>query len=73
MNNENKKPLLTGENSFNNDEMTSEKIEKTSTYQESKEHPNKKEAENAVPPESWENQEKAYDDAWEKNKNQMID
>ncbi len=30
-------------------------------------------AENAVPPEAWENQHKAYKDAWENNKNQMID
>ena len=30
-------------------------------------------AENAVPPKAWENQKKAYDDAWENNKNQMID
>ena len=29
-------------------------------------------AENAVPPKAWENQKKAYDDAWENNKNQMI-
>ncbi|WP_027376258.1 hypothetical protein [Kaistella palustris] len=31
----------------------------------------KKEAENAVPPKAWENQQKAYDDAWENNKNQL--
>lgn len=30
-------------------------------------------AENAVPPEAWKNQEKAYEDEWEKKKNQMID
>ncbi|MDQ0475864.1 MULTISPECIES: hypothetical protein [Chryseobacterium] len=30
-------------------------------------------AENAVPPKAWKNQEKAYGDAWEKNKNQMLD
>lgn len=30
-------------------------------------------AENAVPPKAWENQEKAYEDEWEKNKNQMLD
>lgn len=33
----------------------------------------KKDAENAVPPEAWKNQKKAYNDAWENNKNQMID
>ncbi len=32
-----------------------------------------KDAENAVPPQAWKNQKKAYDDAWENNKNQMID
>lgn len=31
------------------------------------------EAENAVPPKAWKNQEKAYEDEWEKNKNQMLD
>ena len=30
-------------------------------------------AENAVPPKAWENQKKAYDDAWKQNKNQVID
>jgi len=30
-------------------------------------------AENAVPPKAWENQKKAYDDAWENNKNQNLD
>ena len=35
-------------------------------------HPNKH-AENAVAPEAWKNQEKAYDEEWEKNKNQMLD
>ena len=30
-------------------------------------------AENAVPRKAWENQEKAYEDEWEKNKNQMLD
>ena len=30
-------------------------------------------AENAVPPKAWENQKKAYDDAWENNKNQGLD
>ena len=30
-------------------------------------------AENAVPPKAWQNQEKAYDDAWENNKNQQLD
>ena len=73
MNTENNKPVDSGKNSVNNDDVPSKKIEETSTDQESKDHPNKKEAENVVPPESWENQEKAYDDAWEKNKNQMID
>ena len=32
-----------------------------------------KDAENAVPPLAWKNQEKAYDDAWENNKNQQLD
>ena len=31
-----------------------------------------KDAENAVPPTAWENQKKAYDDAWENNKNQQL-
>ena len=35
-------------------------------------HP-KKHAENAVPPEAWKNQEKAYEDEWEDNKNRMLD
>lgn len=30
-------------------------------------------AENAVPPKAWKNQKKAYDDAFEKNKNQQLD
>ena len=30
-------------------------------------------AENAVPPKAWENQKKAYDDAWNNNKNQNLD
>ena len=30
-------------------------------------------AENAVPPEAWKNQKKAYDDAWENNKNQALE
>lgn len=30
-------------------------------------------AENAVPPKAWENQKKAYNDAWENNKNQQLD
>jgi len=30
-------------------------------------------AENAVPPKAWEIQKKAYDDAWENNKNQNLD
>lgn len=33
----------------------------------------KKHAENAVPPEAWKNQEKAYEDEWEDNKNRMLD
>lgn len=31
-----------------------------------------KDAENAVPPKAWENQRKAYNDAWENNKNQQL-
>lgn len=31
-----------------------------------------KDAENAIPPTAWENQQKAYDDAWENNKNQQL-
>lgn len=30
-------------------------------------------AENAVPPDAWKNQKKAYSDAWENNKNQVND
>lgn len=30
-------------------------------------------AENAVPPKAWKNQKKAYDDAFENNKNQMME
>lgn len=30
-------------------------------------------AENAVPPKAWKNQQKAYDDAWKNNKNQQFD
>lgn len=32
-----------------------------------------KESENAVPPEAWKNQKKAYDDAWKNNKNQQLE
>lgn len=31
-----------------------------------------RDAENAVPPKAWENQKKAYNDAWENNKNQQL-
>ena len=31
-----------------------------------------KDAENAVPTTAWENQKKAYNDAWENNKNQQL-
>lgn len=30
-------------------------------------------AENAVPPKAWENQQKAYEDSWENNKNQELE
>lgn len=30
-------------------------------------------AENAVPPKAWKNQKKAYDDAFENNKNQQLE
>ena len=30
-------------------------------------------AENAVPPDAWENQQKAYKDAWNNNKNQALE
>lgn len=30
-------------------------------------------AENAVPPKAWKNQKKAYDDAYENNKNQQLE
>ena len=30
-------------------------------------------AKNDCPPEAWQNQEKAYEDAWEKHKNEMLD
>ncbi|TXF78916.1 hypothetical protein [Chryseobacterium sp.] len=32
-----------------------------------------KDAENAVPPLAWENQKKAYKDAWENNRNQNLE
>ena len=32
-----------------------------------------KDAENTVPPKAWDNQEKAYNDAYENNKNQQLD
>ena len=32
-----------------------------------------KTAANAIPPKAWKNQKKAYDDAFEKNKNQKLD
>ena len=32
-----------------------------------------KTAANAIPPQAWKNQKKAYDDAFEKNKNQQLD
>ncbi|MBU4537707.1 MAG: hypothetical protein L6264_08755 [Weeksellaceae bacterium] len=32
-----------------------------------------KDAENAVPPLAWKDQKKAYDDAWENNRNQQLD
>ena len=31
-----------------------------------------KDAENAIPPQAWDNQKKAYDDAWENNKDQQL-
>lgn len=31
-----------------------------------------KDAENAIPPKAWDNQKKAYDDAWENNKDQQL-
>ncbi|AYO57560.1 hypothetical protein CO230_05145 [Chryseobacterium sp. 6424] len=31
-----------------------------------------KDAENAIPPRAWEDQQKAYNDAWENNKNQQL-
>ncbi|QDP84097.1 hypothetical protein FNJ88_00455 [Chryseobacterium sp. SNU WT5] len=34
---------------------------------------NRKYAENAVPPDAWENQQKAYNEAWENNKNQALE
>lgn len=30
-------------------------------------------AENAVPPDAWKNQQKSYQDAWENNKNQALE
>ena len=30
-------------------------------------------SENAVPPDAWENQKKAYNEAWENNKNKGLD
>lgn len=32
-----------------------------------------KESENAVPPKAWKNQQKAYSDAWENNRNQQLE
>lgn len=31
-----------------------------------------KDAEKAIPPQAWDNQKKAYDDAWENNKDQQL-
>lgn len=31
-----------------------------------------KDAENAIPPQAWDNQKKAYNDAWENNANQQL-
>lgn len=47
--------------------------EKTADEKLNENHRMKKNAENAVPPKAWINQEKAYNDAWENNKNQMTD
>lgn len=66
----------------NNDEENSKKIAtenlESAEENQSKSAPENKErlpenAENAVPPKAWENQRKAYDDAWKNNKNQNQD
>lgn len=61
----------------NSKEITPEILESSESNQ-SKSAPENKDrlpenAENAVPPEAWKNQKKAYDDAWKNNKNQNID
>lgn len=66
----------------NNDEENSKKIatenlESAKENQSKSAHENKERlpenAENAVPPKAWENQRKAYDEAWKNNKNQNQD
>lgn len=61
----------------NSKEITPEILESSESNQSKSAPENKdrlpKNAENAVPPEAWKNQKKAYDDAWKNNKNQNID
>lgn len=60
------------------EEKFSEIFEETTGENQSKSAPENKNrlpenAENAVPPKAWKNQKKAYEDAWENNKNQQLD
>lgn len=54
---------------LNKEELTEEEIKLKNIV----DNKNRKFAENAVPPEAWKNQKKAYDDAWENNKNQALE
>lgn len=65
-------------NEDENPEQIRTEILESSEENQSKSAPENKErlpenAENAVPPKAWENQKKAYDDAWKNNKNQNLD
>lgn len=68
-------------NNKNEDENPAEiipEILESSEENQSKSAPENKDrlpenAENAVPPKAWENQKKAYDDAWKNNKNLNLD
>ncbi|KIA87994.1 hypothetical protein [Kaistella jeonii] len=55
-----------------NDNKSSESAEKFGVQHDEEGHIVKV-AENAVPPEAWKNQKKAYNEAWENNKNRDLE
>lgn len=58
------------ENEFINIKDLSEEEQKLKSIVDNK---NRKNAENTVPPDAWKNQQQAYKDAWENNKNQALE